>query len=230
MDDRNAQLRSCGGLHSRLAANATARDTGPATREALIPHLSATMSMEWEHPPRPVRKQLACLVRTDDARMSIENRLSPRCGSEACRLIAALAQAQASVTWENMLVIQQCVSPGDVRFRTGIAYTTARDERYAMFSSLESMFRRKICVDDGDACHPLVKASRLYLDIIFFHPFPDGNTRSALLWFAFHCLRNGYRLPDFAKLLGFGFTPGNRACYWAFCAATIDEVMRNGAA
>jgi len=82
--------------------------------------------------------------------------------------------------------------------------------RYCYWSGCEKMFTLKVEKDFVEEdVHPLVKAVRLYLDIIYFHPFEDGcgrwvgkvttglNSffRAAMLWLWFFCVRFGMRFP-----------------------------------
>jgi hypothetical protein len=198
--------------------------------DALVPHLSATLTMDWESPPlsitRLLRNVMTAIGRNHDG-PNVEQ-VAKRCGVDALAGIESFAGNPGQLTFERMCDVQRLVLNTDrVSFRNGIAYTGVRNERYAYFSSIEDMFRTKIAADDQDGCHPLVKAVRLYLDIIFFHPFPDGNARAALLWFMFHCLRNRYPVPDFRRFFAFDFVPGNRACYWRFCLMAIQEVLNH---
>lgn len=193
--------------------------------DVLVPHLSATLTMEWQTPPSSIVNLLRETTETKKMSVGLAQTVA-RCGECSFQEIEHLARSGNKLTFDRMCEVQKhIVSNEQAKFRQCTAYTSIRRERYAYFSSLENIFRTKVSVDDGDNCHPLIKAVRLYLDIIFFHPFGDGNARAAMLWFAFYALRYRFNVPDFRKLHGFGFVPGNKACYWMFSAVVIQEVV-----
>ncbi len=194
--------------------------------DVLIPHMSATLTIGWQAPPRSICDLLQGIPPVAHACSDL-SQIETRCGARAVGRIASLAGGDQSVTFEMMRQIQGLVLGTDrPGFRKAGAYTSVRPERYAFFSSLESMFRIKVAADDLDERHPVIKAVRLYLDIIFFHPFEDGNARAALLWFTFYCLRYGFGVPDYRRFFGFGFVPGARSCYWEFCSMAIKEIAK----
>ncbi|EKU99872.1 hypothetical protein Lepto7375DRAFT_1957 [Leptolyngbya sp. PCC 7375] len=182
--------------------------------------------MEWKTPPPSIVNLLRGTTETQKMSVGL-TQIATTCGEYSLQEIEQLAGSGNKLTFDRMCEVQKYVVSNDqAKFRQCAAYTSIRHERYAYFSSLENIFRTKVSVDDGDDCHPLIKAVRLYLDIIFFHPFGDGNARAAMLWFAFYALRYRFNVPDFRKLHGFGFVPGNKACYWMFSAVVIQEVAR----
>lgn len=197
--------------------------------DALVPHLSATLMMNWASPPSSIVDRLCTLSDAPNCTRECLNLLSvrDRCGAGATNAVARLASQQTPISFEDMCRVQgHVVGMRNAKFRRASGYARQRNERYAYFGSLEQMFRKKVSVDNQDSCHPLMKAVRLYLDLIFVHPFPNGNARAALLWFTFYCMRYRYCVPDFRKFFDFGFSPGSRTCYWQFCSIAIDEVNR----
>ncbi|MEU8795935.1 Fic family protein [Streptomyces sp. NPDC048643] len=73
----------------------------------------------------------------------------------------------------------------EVAFRRGDAFAKGGRERYALTSHTQRDFVH--CVSQStDPRVPLAsRAARAYLDVAFFHPFPDGNARLAMLTLAY---------------------------------------------
>ncbi|MFC9398560.1 Fic family protein [Streptomyces sp. NPDC057027] len=123
------------------------------------------------------------------------------------RLLAALAQARTDASRRLPLTCtlptgwQQLVlgMPG-VRFRQGDAFAKGGRERYALTPHTEHDFER--CLrDSADPRVPLAsRAARAYLDVAFFHPFPDGNARLAMLTLAYVLELEGVRLDQVGPL------------------------------
>lgn len=197
---------------------------------ALLDHIQATLSMNWAAPPPPIQRILesACsLPFTENCQHEIyldtvdiplhgdANRaLAYR---EALAQIRFLADCGAPLNWATMAAVQSIVLRSDrVGFRTGDAYAKGGAERYTWFPKLEEMFLSKIEADAKSNCNPIIKAVRTYLDIIFFHPFVDGNARAARLWFEFLLRRERVSLPSLHALARLRKTPGSTSRYWAF--------------
>lgn len=54
--------------------------------------------------------------------------------------------------------------------------------------------------EDGAYMHPIIKAVILHYMIGYIHPFVDGNGRLARSLFYWYCLKNGYRLFEYASI------------------------------
>lgn len=188
-------------------------------RESTIAHLQTSISMDWYSLGKKLcegRLVSGCAVH------ELPSSIYTRCGDSACEFILECVQNDAQPDFALMCSLQSHIlNIPSVAFRTASACMDLRAERYAYFSGLPALFAGKIQQDAGDNCHPFIKAVRLYLDIIFVHPFNDGNTRAALLWFCFFCLK--YRLPlaNFKKVLGFHFKPGNKYNYIYFASMLV---------
>ncbi|MFD8015971.1 Fic family protein [Streptomyces sp. NPDC058955] len=89
--------------------------------------------------------------------------------------------------------------PG-VLFRRGDAFAKGGRERYALTSHTQRDFER--CLrDSADPRVPLAsRAARAYLDVAFFHPFPDGNARLAMLTLGYVLELEGVRLDQVGPL------------------------------
>ncbi|MER5356516.1 Fic family protein [Kitasatospora sp. NPDC002551] len=88
----------------------------------------------------------------------------------------------------------------DVGFRTTDAFAKGGRERYGLTPATWRHFAH--CLDQSaDPALPLAaRAARAYLDVAFFHPFPDGNARSALLALAYVLDLDGVRLDQVSPL------------------------------
>lgn len=83
-----------------------------------------------------------------------------------------------------------------VGFRTMPAFAKGGRERYGLAPDTQALFER--CLSDHyqpDLPLPS-RAARTYLDILFFHPFEDGNARAAMLALAFILAREGILLDQ----------------------------------
>ena len=86
-------------------------------------------------------------------------------------------------------------------FRTTPAWARAGRECYPYHDELPEVF--ETCLAEAtDPAIPLPsRAARVYLDVLHFHPFVDGNARSAALALYFVLAREGVVLDRAAPLL-----------------------------
>ncbi|MEU8578590.1 Fic family protein [Streptomyces asoensis] len=133
-----------------------------------------------------------------------QRRLDPGRGH---RLLAALARSRTDASrrlpltctlltgWQQLLLGLPAV-----RFRQGDAFAKGGRERYALTPHTRCDFDR--CLRESADPHlPLAsRAARAYLDVAFFHPFPDGNARLALLTLAYVLDLEGVRLDQAGPL------------------------------
>ncbi|MEO8704176.1 MAG: Fic family protein [Kofleriaceae bacterium] len=99
---------------------------------------------------------------------------------DACRQSASAGEP---LTFERLAAWQQIVlDDPEVWFRDGVAYAKAGRERYGLVQDIETRFEQALR-DAGSTAPLLVRAARVYLDVSYFHPFPDGNARAARLAF-----------------------------------------------
>ncbi|MGC4094092.1 MAG: Fic family protein [Polyangiaceae bacterium] len=98
-------------------------------------------------------------------------------------------------SWQN-IVLGRERSP----FRVTPAFAKQGRERYGVEVLTESNFES--CLRDADAGEVPVclRAARAYLDVLFFHPFDDGNARAASLTLDFILAREGILLDQVAPL------------------------------
>lgn len=87
-------------------------------------------------------------------------------------------------------------------FRTLPAFAKAGRERYGIDADTRGRFDRCLAQSrPGYADLPLsARAARAYLDVCFFHPFDDGNSRAALLALVFVLAREGAVLDDVCEV------------------------------
>ncbi|MFI1654974.1 Fic family protein [Streptomyces sp. NPDC020472] len=118
------------------------------------------------------------------------------------RLLAALTQSRTDASRRRPLTRtlltgwqQLVLGMPEVQFRQGDAFAKGGRERYALTPHTERDFEH--CLrDSADPRVPLAsRAARAYLDVAFFHPFPDGNARLAMLTLAYVLELEGVR-PD----------------------------------
>ncbi|MFF7444719.1 MULTISPECIES: Fic family protein [unclassified Streptomyces] len=146
-------------------------------------------------PVTPARDGAAHDIRTHDRARSPER---------AERLLTALAQARADAAravplsfallggWQRHVLGVPQAPP----FRGAPAYAKAGRERYGIGPDLPA--RLDACLAEArDPALPLTaRAARVYLDVCFFHPFDDGNARSAFLALTFVLAREGAALDQ----------------------------------
>lgn len=81
-------------------------------------------------------------------------------------------------------------------------------ERYGIGPETQDQFNACLAQSEFDPNHPLsvsVRAACVYLDVCFFHPFDDGNARSAFLAALFVLAREGIVLENLGTLRWFSF-------------------------
>lgn len=206
--------------------------------DALLKHLHATLAIDWQNPPDAIAPILsaACTVpwcenqhheaylREMDTPLHRDQERD-KAYREALLQVRNLADRQAVLHWNLLKEIQEIVLQQSITFRQGDAYTKL--DRYTWFPELESMFCRKIATDGSSEVNSIAKAVRLYLDIIFFHPFPDGNARAARLWFEFILRRDRVNLPSLAALARLRKIPGCSHRYWVFAILAAKLILND---
>ncbi|MEW1660109.1 Fic family protein [Streptomyces sp. NPDC093707] len=144
----------------------------------------------------------ACLVSGAPARDSFRDFFMATGGGRdsegTARVLTALDLAFADaeqgqpLTFALMAKWQRTVLGHDlVDFRTMPAFAKDGRERYGLVPDTQGQFER--CLSESAQLDlPLPSsAARTYLDVLFFHPFADGNARAAMLALAFVLARVG---------------------------------------
>jgi hypothetical protein len=109
------------------------------------------------------------------------------------------------------------------------AYAKGGRERYGFTADLVA--RLEACaLEADDAGTPLLaRACRLYLDVLFFHPFMDGNSRLARLAFDLVLARDGVILDDVRALFASPIPAGDVSAYEAFLRLASTVAARSAA-
>lgn len=91
--------------------------------------------------------------------------------------------------WQRAVLRRDCAG-----FRAMPAFAKRGRERYGLAPDTPARF--EACLSESDQPDlPLPsRAARTYLDVLFFHPFEDGNARAAMLALAFVLARDGVSL------------------------------------
>ncbi|GAA2971395.1 Fic family protein [Actinokineospora diospyrosa] len=151
----------------------------------------------WPHTPvQPRRDGLIHRITTVD---------HARDPARAQRLLAAYDQFRADTArpldFGLLAQWQKTVLGVDhVPFRSGPAFAKAGREHYGLDPDTPALF--DLCLAGAeDPTLPIAsRAARAYLDICFFHPFPDGNARSALLALTFVLAKHNIVLDQVGPL------------------------------
>ncbi|MBM7772011.1 hypothetical protein JOD54_002215 [Actinokineospora baliensis] len=125
--------------------------------------------------------------------------------ARARRLLAAYDQARADtaspLTFGLLAQWQQTIlGVDDAPFRNGPAFAKAGREHYGLDPDTPALFDLCLAETEDPALPIASRAARAYLDICFFHPFPDGNARSALLALTFVLAKQNIVLDQVAPL------------------------------
>lgn len=137
----------------------------------------------------------------DGFRRSFKATQGGRDSERTARVLAALNLAFADAEegrplafalmakWQRIVLGQNLVG-----FRTMPAFAKGGQERYGLAPDTQALFEH--CLSEiAQPNLPLPsRAARAYLDILFFHPFEDGNARAAILALAFVLAREGVLL------------------------------------
>ena len=154
------------------------------------------------------------------------------------RVLTALDEAFADakqgrqLTFALMAGWQRAVLRRDpVDFRTMPAFAKGGRERYGLAPDTHARFEECLSESTQPDLPLPSRAARTYLDVLFFHPFEDGNARAAMLALAFVLARDGVSLDqahplqvtrwaddadgavDLAELLGILITAAQRRLF-----------------
>ncbi|MET7297951.1 Fic family protein [Embleya sp. NPDC005575] len=87
-----------------------------------------------------------------------------------------------------------------VPFRDGPAFAKGGRERYALNTDTRTAFDTCLVEATQPGIALSARAVRAYLDVVFFHPFPDGNGRAAMLALDFVLTRDQVRIDAVGPL------------------------------
>ena len=209
--------------------------------EVLLPHLLATLSLDWSSPPPAVEAALeACALAGPQADQGAQERYQVQVDApahsedpsrlqrflRALALARRLADEEAPLGFESLQAVQRAVLAEEAPLRSRPALAKGGAEVYASFGFLPELIRRKLTADLRDEVHPIVQAGRLYLDLIYLHPFEDGNARAGLLGLELVLGRAGLPTPDLGPLVQLKKSAGDAGAYWEFVGALAEGVAR----
>ncbi len=169
-------------------------------------------------------------VRDDGHRRYIEERDRVRDPERAERMLAALelcrdsARRGMSLTFDQMCEWQAAVlGERQVGFRTGKAFAKAGRELYPFTPTTQASFEAALIDSDGTT-DIAIRAARVYLDVCFYHPFPDGNARAARLALDHVLTRNGFALHVAEPAFIVSRTATDRLMGWSL-ARVLDRLI-----
>ncbi|MFC8176877.1 hypothetical protein [Streptomyces sp. NPDC057325] len=88
--------------------------------------------------------------------------------------------------WQQLVLGEEVAA-----FRTLPAFAKKVRERYGIAPDTQAWFDRCLSESTQPGLSLPSRAARTYLDVLFFHPFEDGNARAAMLALAFVLAREG---------------------------------------
>ena len=171
-------------------------DTGPPHVDSLHEWIGQRQKIRWDsnrlHDPEPVSKDgHQRFIDTLDIQRGPER---ARHMSLALRAARQSANDRVPLTCELLEQWQALVLGAAVEFRDGVAFSHGGAERYGLDARTRRRFEQCL-VEATTSAHPsVVRAARLYLDVCYFHPFPDGNARAARLALDYVLTRDGLAL------------------------------------
>ncbi|CAM3455806.1 hypothetical protein G4177_24870 [Corallococcus sp. ZKHCc1 1396] len=198
----------------------------PAATEQLGPHRDAMQAVDWALPAlradldaagrQPFREtgaQEDFLHRHDAPAHEAQGPERTERFEQALARVRQLADAGEALTFSRMVEVQERLRGVRTAFRTGDAFAHGGAHRYAQAPGLEAAFVGKVEAEAREERHPVAHATRLYLDLCFFHPFPDGNARAARLWLEYMLRRGGLPTPPLVPVVLFPKRPGDAVGY-----------------
>ena len=147
---------------------------------------------------------------------AVESLDQPRCPkrAEAMRRALGLVEAELSdisLTLDRLSLWHSTAGPGSAIRRQGWAFAKGGEERYSLDNA--TLNQRLLDLVSGS---PLERSLRAYLDILFFHPFLDGNSRMARLAFHHFACLDGLDFTGVDSLFRLSIPAGNRKAYRLF--------------
>lgn len=176
-------------------------------------HLEADQELDWNTEAlssisASCRASWACVEAMD----------GPRCDRRAERMREALARAEADALTDGTHLSSQCLKywhqlavPEAGTRAEAWAFAKGGAERYSLDNGLLGHRLQAWSLD-----RTLSGALRAYLDVLFFHPFTDGNSRAARLAFHFLATRHGLEFTTLEPLFRLSIPAGNQRAYRLF--------------
>ena len=172
--------------------------------DALAKWWSVRSTFVWPNSPD---SQGSLVGVRDGHRHFLDNIVRPRDLTRATRLHAALdrvradAQSGAALTFDRLSQWHKiAVDATSSEFRRTIAFAKKGQEKYGIDDRTEDKFAACLSEASSSEGSLSARATRAYLDVIFFHPFRDGNARMAALTLDFVLARGGVILDQVGPL------------------------------
>lgn len=149
----------------------------------------------------PLRDGPAHDIRTHDHARDPRRAAALLAALERTRADAADTASGTPLTFARLSSWQRLVlDVPEAPFRIHPAYAKAGRERYGTGADLPA--RLDACLEEAetDDLSLPARAARAYLDVCFFHPFDDGNARSAFLTLTYVLARAGVTLDQVGPL------------------------------
>ncbi|MFF7098434.1 Fic family protein [Streptomyces rubradiris] len=186
-----------------------ARPAGPAP-DHLERWLAVRETVPWQKAPEGGRNEPVTPSRDGAAQdiRAFDGALNParaRGLLTALELLRTDAACASSLDFELLQRWQQHVlgTPQPPSFRDLPAFAKGGRERYGISPDTRARLEACLAQSAPDTGRPLAltaRAARAYLDVCFFHPFDDGNARSAFLTLVFVLAREGVALDGVSLL------------------------------
>ncbi|MFJ6166866.1 Fic family protein [Micromonospora orduensis] len=186
---------------TRQARNPQVRRPEGRNADDLATWETVRVRVDWATASEPVSGP----VRTGEDAIAEHAARRPTNGAQLATAVEQAGQAAAAggpltfallARWQGTLL--SVPPPG---FRDGPAWAKGGRERYYWHAELPARFEACLLAATEDDLPLPSRAARVYLDVAFFHPFDDGNARSAMLALYFVLAREGVILDRAAPLL-----------------------------
>ena len=137
------------------------------------------------------------------------------------------AMTKVTLDWERLrawqAIVLQLGEPPE--FRSADAFAKQGRERYPLDPGTAKQFRNRLVeVNDTERC-PIARATTVYLDICFFHPFEDGNARSARLALDYVLTLHGFALLLPEPIFKLAISPRDYHTFEATLRASVGKRM-----
>ncbi|MGW1818774.1 Fic family protein [Streptomyces sp. NPDC002125] len=171
--------------------------------DSLSVWLRVRREADWQHAPALQRVP----ADRDGFRCWCEGPVRRRDPFRAERLLSAHALALEDAARRTPLDFallarwqREVLAVTEAPFRVSDAYAKAGRERYGLTSRTRADFDSCLREATEPDLPPAARAARAYLDVAFFHPFTDGNARSAMLTLVHVLAREDIVLPEVGPL------------------------------
>jgi hypothetical protein len=224
LDGRISKQLSCTGSD---AISNTAVDFA---RDAMTPQLTMWNRVDLTTPPKGLRTWLGRASEVSwrehpDAHLRfVQHYDDPQHGDPARtqRYLDALAFVRARAdTGEAPNLVMFSTMQGCLHglaeptpLRTTDAFGRGGAHCYPVVEGFEEMLNARMAVWTNTVVDPFVRATALYLDVIFTHPFDDGNARAARLGYEWVLRHAGRMSPRMEDLLRLQKIPGDVDGFW----------------